>query len=66
MSNCSMSSTNLRNASSVGIVAWIVSGPSVFIIQMDYAAKLRQRTESGRPASSIRLRTATPTAASAC
>ena len=31
-----------------------------------YAAIFRRRTESGRPASSMRLRTATPTAASVC
>jgi len=49
-----------------GVVAWIESRPSFPMPQMDYAAMLRRRTESGRPASSIRLRTATPTAASAC
>src|SRR5665213_197597 len=34
--------------------------------QQIYAAIFRRRTESGRPASSMRLRIATPTAASAC
>jgi hypothetical protein len=40
-------------------------GPSPFP-QIDYAAMFRRRTESGHPASIMRLRTATPTAASAC
>jgi hypothetical protein len=48
-----------------GVVAWIEFWPSFPIPQMDYAAMLGRRTELGRPASSIRLRTATPTAASA-
>ena len=49
-----------------GVVAWIESGPSFPMIQMDHAAISRRRTECGRPASSMRLRTATPAAASAC
>ena len=49
----------------VGVVAWIESRVSFPMPQMDCAAMLRRRTESGRPASSIPLRTATPTAASA-
>jgi hypothetical protein len=49
-----------------GVVAWIESRPSFPMTQMYYAAMLRRRTESGPPASSIWLRTATPTAASAC
>src|ERR1017187_1238565 len=47
-----------------GVVAWIESRLSFPMTQMDYAAMLSRRTESGQPASSNRLRTATPTAAS--
>ena len=55
-----------KSAPRRSVVAWIESRSSFPMPQMDYAATLRRRTESGRPASSIRLRTATPTAASAC
>jgi len=47
------------------VVAWIELGASFAFSQRVYAAILSRRTESGRPAFSIRLRTATPMAASA-
>ena len=52
--------------SSCDIVAWTERRPSFPSSQPVYAAMFRRRTESGRTASSIRLKTAKPTAASAC
>ena len=50
----------------IGVVAWIEQRSSLPSSQQIYAAMFRRRTESGRPSSSMRLRIATPTAASAC
>ena len=49
-----------------GVVAWIEHRSSFPFSRQIYAAMFRRRTEFGRPASSMRLRTATPTTASAC
>jgi len=48
-----------------GVVSWIERGLRFPFPSLSYAAIFRRRTESGRPAWSIRLRMATPTAASA-
>src|ERR1035437_7384859 len=55
-----------RTGSQQGVVAWIEQRSSFSSSQQIYAAMFRRRTESGRPASSMRLRIATLTAASAC
>ena len=42
----------------IGVVAWIEARPSFPITKMDYTAIFKRRTETGRPASSMRLSTA--------
>src|ERR1017187_5693337 len=49
-----------------GVVARRISRAKFGLYHPDHAVFLEERTESGRPAPSMRFRTATPTAASVC
>ena len=49
-----------------GVVARRISRAKSGLYHPDHAVSLEERTESGRPASSMRFRTATPMAASVC